>query len=122
MMRRTRRAACAKRLCTRGGRLLDVARDVEVEDVERVDLLHLLVRPRRMIRRGHELLDLLFTVDVRQRGDDALVRIEPHQRELADRHPPPAAKWLEPLDLLQSFHEPRPRTMRPVIALIELRV
>src|SRR5439155_19054915 len=70
---------------TRRGRLLDVGRDVEVALVHRVNLFHLRIGQRRMIRSGDEFVDLRLVVEVRQRGNDRGMRVEPHQRELSDR-------------------------------------
>src|SRR6476469_6486893 len=103
--RTSRRDAAAAPLRTRGGRLLDVSGDVEFADVHRVYPLHLLIRQRRMLRRAGELLDLLLVVDVRQRRQHRPVRVQPQQRELADRDAALLAQRLEPVDFLQPFHQ-----------------
>src|SRR5215208_2221582 len=74
----------ARSLLRRYRCFLNIWRDIEVTNVELMDLLHLPVAERRVLRRGNELLQLHLVVDVRQRADDRGMRVEPQQRQLAD--------------------------------------
>ena len=102
--------------------VLDVWRDVEVADVQLVHSLHLHVGEGWVIRGGDELAQLFFIIDIRKCREDGPMCVEPEKCQLADGHAALPAQRLETLDLLQAFHQPGPRSMRTVIALVELRL
>src|SRR5437899_5788038 len=103
-------------------RLLDIWRDTEIADVELVHSLHLRIGERRILRSRDELAQLFLIIDIRKRREDGPMCVEPEKGQLADGHAAFAVQRLEMLDLLQAFHQPGARSMRSVVALVELRL